>query len=632
LVLSGGTVWKITSGQRRGFTSAEVFASHGYNFGQVIAANSDDVALPVGPIMIYADGTLVKGPVDPLVYLVVNGQKRGFTTGAVFTGLGYSFANIQWAPINTFSDLPTGANIDSTSISGLPHSGPGPQSVTCGSTSGGGSSGPLQGGAGDLTLTATSTDVEDSAKEGENDVNIFGVNAEADGSDIAINSVKVSFANCEVACTSASSVSSENLEKYIDEVTIFLGDDQVGSADIEDFTKDTDSPDEFSKTITLSNAVVQDQDEAKLYVAVSALSNIDTDDIDNASWGIQLETMRFTDATGAILSADVADFDTYAENDEFTFEDSSTDDQIDLKASSANPDDMNVTVEEDADSEETLALAFKLDVDEDSQDVDVTSMTFTLNIVDLDSDNDADITSEAVVAGDDLDLVDSVVVKIGGTTYDADLDEDSVTIDADGDGTATYTADIDGLTIDSGDEEEGKAYVTFNDADNYNEDQVTAQLSLDKTDISAETADDELSVDGTDQDGAVLTPSLSGATVEVTDTSHSQNEGGTIGTYTFEITVTADGADVDVDETSIVETILGGSDTSYTTISVINLDDDATENVAGSDYTVSDGDSNTFSITYTHDPTAAGAYYIRLDSIDGVVIDELVGPESLAAS
>ena len=98
LVLSGGIVWMITGGTRRGYTSAEVFQSYGYNFSQVVTATAEDVALPVGPIMIYADGTLVKGPNDPLVYLVAGGQKRPFVSGSVFTGLGFSFANIQSGP------------------------------------------------------------------------------------------------------------------------------------------------------------------------------------------------------------------------------------------------------------------------------------------------------------------------------------------------------------------------------------------------------------------------------------------------------------------------------------------------------------------------------------------------------
>src|SRR3989344_1534602 len=57
VVLSGGVVWLITGGTRRGFTSAEVFQSSGYNFSQVVAASAEDVALPVGPVMTYADGT-----------------------------------------------------------------------------------------------------------------------------------------------------------------------------------------------------------------------------------------------------------------------------------------------------------------------------------------------------------------------------------------------------------------------------------------------------------------------------------------------------------------------------------------------------------------------------------------------
>ncbi|MBI2607922.1 MAG: hypothetical protein HYW51_03800 [Candidatus Doudnabacteria bacterium] len=113
LINESGTVYLVTGGQKRGYTSAEVFTSHGNNFGQVVAANSEDATLPVGPIQVYADGSLVKGPSDPLVYLVANGQKRGFVSGSVFTGLGFSFANIMSAAVNTFADLPTGANLES---------------------------------------------------------------------------------------------------------------------------------------------------------------------------------------------------------------------------------------------------------------------------------------------------------------------------------------------------------------------------------------------------------------------------------------------------------------------------------------------------------------------------------------
>lgn len=112
LINSSGTIYLITGGQQRGFPTAEVFNSHGYSFSQVVAASAEDTQAK-GPVMVYADATLVKGPADPLVYLVANGQKRGFVSGAVFTGLGFSFANIVTAATNTFADLPTGANLES---------------------------------------------------------------------------------------------------------------------------------------------------------------------------------------------------------------------------------------------------------------------------------------------------------------------------------------------------------------------------------------------------------------------------------------------------------------------------------------------------------------------------------------
>lgn len=113
LINQSGTIYLVENGVKRGFPSADVYASHGQNFGQVVTANSEDSSLPTGPVMVYRDGTLVKGPSDPLVYLVANGQKRGFISGSVYTGLGYSWANVRTAAVNTFADLPTGANLES---------------------------------------------------------------------------------------------------------------------------------------------------------------------------------------------------------------------------------------------------------------------------------------------------------------------------------------------------------------------------------------------------------------------------------------------------------------------------------------------------------------------------------------
>ena len=110
LVLSGSTVFKMMDGQRMGFPTANTFLSHGYDWDQIVPANSADLALPQGANVMFADGSLVND--NGTIFMVSEGQKRGFTTASVFTGLGYSFAN---ALTGDLSGVTTGANIDNTS-------------------------------------------------------------------------------------------------------------------------------------------------------------------------------------------------------------------------------------------------------------------------------------------------------------------------------------------------------------------------------------------------------------------------------------------------------------------------------------------------------------------------------------
>jgi len=561
-----------------------------------------------------AHGLVADGVVGPMTKAALMGSTGSVYPAGCASGSGYS--TTTGAPC-TSSSLPAGC---SSTAGYSPTTG-----VKCsGGSSSGGSTSPLSGGAGDLTLTTTSTDVEDTLKEGEEDVKIFGVKAEADGSDVSITSVKLSFENCDGGdCDDADT--SENFENYIDEVTVWLGDDQVGSADVEDFTRDSGSPDEFSKTISLNGAVVREDEEEKLYVAVTANDSIDTDDL-AADWSIALETMRFTDATGAILSADVGDFDTHlTDNDEFTFEDASSDDDISVKSSSANPEDETIKVEDDDTTDDVLALAFKLDVDEDSADVDVTGMTFTLN---LSGSNTSTVE----------DVVDSLVVEVGGQEFEADLDTDS---GADGDADdelSTYSVDLDSgeLTIGAGDVEEAKVFLTFHEQDeetNYDND-TTVVVIL--TDIDAETEEDEIAdgdISGTPQNGATLTLNTSAATV--TATSWSSSESDTVGTLDFFFTVTAEDEDVDVLASSVADTVTSGAFdncTSSSTVACTNgtgseggsltrVSGDDVDTVSGNTgFTVAEGETTRFRVRYI--TTTTGSHEVTITSVAGQEVDE----------
>lgn len=111
---SDGTIYFVDGSQKRAFRAPETFFSYGFDFVNVKFATPHDLALPDGPVMPFRDGTLVKSKDSPLVYLVSDGQKRGFESGQVFLDQGYSFANmilINLPDRATFDVLPMGPTI-----------------------------------------------------------------------------------------------------------------------------------------------------------------------------------------------------------------------------------------------------------------------------------------------------------------------------------------------------------------------------------------------------------------------------------------------------------------------------------------------------------------------------------------
>ena len=118
---SDGTVWMVTSaGTRRAYTSAGAFLAYGFNsWSQVVPASAEDLALPVDSMGFIPpqDGTVfcateTKGSdVSGECSLVTGGTKAAFTSAAVFTGLGFSFARAQYGDS---SFLNKSGNVDNT--------------------------------------------------------------------------------------------------------------------------------------------------------------------------------------------------------------------------------------------------------------------------------------------------------------------------------------------------------------------------------------------------------------------------------------------------------------------------------------------------------------------------------------
>jgi hypothetical protein len=117
-----GTVSMIAGdGTRRPYTSAGAFLSYGFNsWSNVKNASSADISMPVGSFIPPRDGKIIcsnKGSDMGTCYLITNGQKAGFTSAPIFTGLGFSFDNTMSGDVSWMTAT---GNISNTSNSHLP--------------------------------------------------------------------------------------------------------------------------------------------------------------------------------------------------------------------------------------------------------------------------------------------------------------------------------------------------------------------------------------------------------------------------------------------------------------------------------------------------------------------------------
>jgi hypothetical protein len=176
----------------------------------------------------------------------------------------------------------------------------------------------LKGGAGDVTIVTKSTNVEDEVVEGEEDVIVLGFEVEAEGSDVALSSLRVEL-NKSLDNAPAGS---DRLDRVATEVSVWQGDREVGRVDASEFTENNDV---YSESIALDDAVVREDDKVRFYVAITGLENIDSKDL-NDNWKVVLDQVRFEDATGTILSETVTGVE-----ETFEFEDLSSSGELEFR-------------------------------------------------------------------------------------------------------------------------------------------------------------------------------------------------------------------------------------------------------------------------------------------------------------
>ena len=116
-----GTVYYINQlGQRRGFPSREIFFSHGFKFSQVRNATAEDLNLPIGSVMSFPNGVVIKAQNSPTVYLMMNNVRVAFSTPEQFFAAGFNFKQV--------------INLKPSIVTALPSSAVSPESAIAGAT------------------------------------------------------------------------------------------------------------------------------------------------------------------------------------------------------------------------------------------------------------------------------------------------------------------------------------------------------------------------------------------------------------------------------------------------------------------------------------------------------------------
>jgi peptidoglycan hydrolase-like protein with peptidoglycan-binding domain len=299
-----------------------------------------------------------------------------------------------------------------------------------GSNAGGNASGDLEGGAGSIdSYTILSSLNNEEVGEDEEDVEVAGLEIEnSEDSDIEIKAVKLVFNE---------GTAGSDFEDYATEVSVWLDGKEIGRVDADRFNDDN----EWTSTISLDGGIIKAGDEdAELTVAVSGISNLDSDDATD-TWTVDFRQVRFEDAEGTVISEDPStavvtfSFDTFA---------SASDIELQVSLADESPNSKIVDVDDSDDTDGVTIAVFELEAEGGDIEIKDLPVTFTVT-------NPAGSGATLVE-----DVINNAILVIDGEEY-------SETISASGGLAATTTFDDIDYTIEEGDTVTVEVKVDVND-------------------------------------------------------------------------------------------------------------------------------------------------------------------------
>lgn len=98
-----GTVWRLSSSDRRGVSSIDQLRSWGLGFDEVVPANTADMTKPAGPLLGFRTGALVND--SGTTWVIEGSNKRAFPSADCFTNFGFKFSNVLSGSTQTYQNV-----------------------------------------------------------------------------------------------------------------------------------------------------------------------------------------------------------------------------------------------------------------------------------------------------------------------------------------------------------------------------------------------------------------------------------------------------------------------------------------------------------------------------------------------
>lgn len=472
----------------------------------------------------------------------------------------------------------------------------------------------LNGNAGDAFVTSTSLDVESEVKEGSTE-KVHGFRIEAVDSDIQVTNLRVVVENNDAPN------SSRLPSRYLSEISVWMDGEKVGSINPSDMTRNGNI---YSRNVALDNAIVKEgqANRANFYIGFTALSNIDSGDMNTADWGVGVEQIRFLDGSGAIMTSSYDSVTNNGNPDNFgiDFTDLASSGDVELRASlgSNSPAEQLVKIESNSTTNNVTLLEFRLK----AEGTDMMLESLDVDIIPV-GDNVADMISELKLMRGSSTLAD---ITSGFDTNDNTTD--------------TQTFELyDEYMIEEGSTETFRVVAKIKQQVGNYASGDSIRVVLDVSSIIAEDENSDVITGGSLVGSASgKTQTLSLGEVEVTNvTSSGSVANNTTKPGYISFTFNVDAVEEDVvfadDGSDFVWTVTGTDTTlvGFAAPVLSKVSGDAT--LGGGNFTITEGDNATFVLDFTFTTVDAGdngTYRITLNQVAGVTLDKLSPSVQLA--